>query len=56
MGNVAENGYAKFNFDRLRIDKALEFWNVDNNNKTQERRSLKTTIVAIADSGSTRVR
>jgi len=31
MGNVVTNVCAKFNCDRLRIDKALGIWKSDNN-------------------------
>jgi len=35
MGNV----YAKSNYDRLHIDKALEYWKSDNNKKQKSQRS-----------------
>jgi len=31
MDNMVANAFAKSSYDRLRIDKALGFWNSDNN-------------------------
>jgi len=39
--NTVANGYAKSNYDRLRIDKALGFRKSDNNNKKRNKKKSK---------------
>jgi len=41
MGNMVPNVYAKFNYDRLRIDKALgNFRKYDNNNNNNNNNNV----------------
>jgi len=36
MGTIVSDVYAKCNYDRLRIDKALGFWKKSDNNKNKK--------------------
>jgi len=43
MGNQVINVYAKFSYDRLRIDKALGFWKSDNN-KNKSKNNVRSNL------------
>jgi len=49
MGNVVPNVYAKSNYDRLRIDKALGFRKSDKNKKKHKNKKSKNNVKTIGD-------